>query len=356
MNSTVFALWEALHACPELSGHEHKTLHILTEFLRAHTALELTAVAGGLVATHREQDGPTVLIRADMDAIVSPAGAAYHGCGHDGHMAVLAGLACLLNGKRLGRSVLFVFQPAEETGQGAKALSNALLETEQIDRAFGFHNIPGYAEGTVLLRSGTFACASEGLILEITGKQAHAAHPEQGENPAPLLASLVCALDSIANSIETNGLTMATIVGLQLGGRNFGVSAGSGELCLTLRAHRQEDMDALEIAIARWMHAHAGNMAWHLHRQDVFPDTANDSAVFEQSFHTLEHCGYPITLLPEPMRWSEDFGWFLKRIPGMYLGIGAGENWPGLHTDDYCFNPRILSQCMDILKTLILSA
>lgn len=176
-------LRQALGQHGELSGQEAETRRLLREFLARHTSLEVYDLSGGLVAAHREPQGPCIAFRGDMDAIPGPNGP-YHGCGHDGHSALLAGLGLLLEGQRLGKSVLLLFQPAEETGQGAAPMAQALLAKERVQAIVGFHNIPGYPLGQPLLRRGVFACASQGLLLHLQGKQAHAAYPEAA-TPSP---------------------------------------------------------------------------------------------------------------------------------------------------------------------------
>lgn len=348
----IAALRHTLHQNPEFSGQEQTTRAQLVNFLTEHTDLELYELAGGIVAAHREPFGPTLAFRADMDAIPGPGGNPFHGCGHDGHSAILAGLGLMLKGKTLGKSVLLLFQPAEETGTGACIMRDALLAREQVDTIFGFHNIPGYPVGVPLMREGCFACASRGFILSVRGEQSHAAYPELGRNPAPLLGELAAAIPKITNSIAARGLIMATIVGLRAGGKNFGVSAGEGELCLTLRAHRLEDIDALEAAIREFAISRGREFSISFETHDAFPDTQNNPAVLARAREQLRRLGIEPQELNEPMRWSEDFGWFTKAIPGIYFGLGAGECHPGLHTESYEFNDALLKPAVRLLYGL----
>lgn len=347
-------LWEQLHACPALSWQEQSSISILKHFFHSHTSLEVYPLAGGLIAAHREPAGPTVAVRADLDAIPNSQGKPYHGCGHDGHSAILAGLAQSLEGRRLGKSVLFVFQPAEEVGGGAQPLCQALLEQEGgIDAMLGFHNIPGYPEGKLLLRPGAMACASEGLTVTAQGAQCHAAYPERGLNPGPLLCDLVLALPQLIQQANASGLLMATLVELRLGNRNFGVSPGQGELCLTLRAHRQQDLQTLEESIRDYAKQHAHGVCCSFQLQDVFPDTTNDPGLLQRCREIIRKQEIPYQELAEPMRWSEDFGWYAKRIPACFFGFGAGESWPELHTEEYCFNTSLFQPCIHTLQQLI---
>ena len=130
----IIALRAQLHACAEVSGREAVTKHTLLTFLREHTSLELHELAGGFYAAHREPEGTksTVALRADYDALATPQGGAAHLCGHDGHAAALCGVALMLEGQSIGRSVFLLFQGAEETGAGAAAP----FMTEEIRRRF----------------------------------------------------------------------------------------------------------------------------------------------------------------------------------------------------------------------------
>ena len=124
MMDLIYGLRARLHACPELSGHEDNTLDILQGFLTEHTTLTVERRPAGLLATHFEGEGlETLGFRADVDAIPieGDPGRARHGCGHDGHSAILCALALALEGRQVGKNIRLIFQRAEETGQGGKA-------------------------------------------------------------------------------------------------------------------------------------------------------------------------------------------------------------------------------------------
>ena len=356
----ITALRQRLHACPELSGREEQTRAHILAFLREHTHLDVKDMGGWLLGTHWEGDGlPTVAFRADMDAIPAEGGArcARHGCGHDGHSAILCALALALEGRRTGRNVLLIFQGAEETGEGAKRICDTWSALERVSAVYALHNIPGHPKGAALLRHGCFACASEGLIVSVQGRPAHAAYPEDGANPSALLSRLVLALPGMIADVLGGGdrLLMHTVVGLRAGGRNFGISAAEGELCLTLRGHRQADIDALEAAIEAFVRRECADsgMTCGFELQDVFPDTTNDDAMTDAAAAAFERAGLSVRWLETPMRWSEDFGWFLKHRPGVYFGIGIGEDHPGLHTADYAFDDAIIPSAVAALEALL---
>ena len=342
-----------LHACPELSGHEAGTLGIIEGFLRENTTLTLDRRDGWLLALHREGDGLQALaFRADMDAIPveGAPGCARHGCGHDGHCAILCGLALWLEGRRLGRNIYLIFQPAEETGEGARRICESWPELRGVSRIYGLHNIPGHPLGAVLARKGCFACASTGFIVDIQGRPAHAAYPGDGANPSALLSRLVLALPGMIDDILSGGdrLLMHTVIGLRAGGENFGMSASEGRLCLTLRGHRQSDIDRLMDRIRAFaMEGCAGEgMTCRFDTRDAFPDTTNPEDIVDEAMAKWAAAGMKVVRLEEPMRWSEDFGWYLRKAPGMFFGIGSGEDHPGLHTANYTFDDRVIGPAL----------
>ena len=345
-----------LHACPELSGHEVTTFKIIEDFLRTNTTLAVERRPEGLLATHWEGDSlETLGFRADVDAIPmeNAPDCARHGCGHDGHSAILCALALEVEGRRLGKNLRFIFQPAEETGDGARRICESWPEIGALHRIYGLHNIPGYPLGTVLARTGCFACASQGFIADVKGRPAHAACPGEGANPAGLLCRTVLALPGMIRDIlqGDDRLLMHTVIGLRVGGENFGMSASEGRLCLTLRGHRQSDIDALSRDIREAIRK--GGMPAAFESRDVFPDTTNPADITKETVARWRANGLKAHMLDEPMRWSEDFGWYLRRIPGMFFGIGAGEDCPGLHTAGYAFDDQIIPGAVSAFMALL---
>ena len=357
--SPILSLRRELHSMPELSGHEHKTMETIKAFLRQYTSCSVHEQDGWFYARRDvSSDLPTIAFRADTDAIVCAAThQPYHGCGHDGHAAALAGLAYLTERPDvpLKHNLVFVFQPAEETGEGAAKCCPAL--PDDISLVCGCHTIPGFPHGTVLLRDDVFACASMGMLLRFTGRQSHAAYPETGCNPSAAIAALVTELDALTQQITQtgSGMVLTTVVGMQVGGRNFGVSPGEGELCLTVRAHYAADLARLVDAIANRAHALCDDrgIGVDITYIDIFPDTRSDKDAVAKLRSQLDARSIPHQTLADPMRWSEDFGHYCRRFPGLFFGVGTGEDAPALHTDAFEFDdtllPRILSVWLSVI-------
>ena len=348
------ALRAQLHEMPEASGCETKTKQTLIDFLKQESDLEIHDCGKWFYAAHRENSGEGMALRADMDAVTGADGRPYHGCGHDGHMSVMAALAAGAKGKALGQNVFFLFQHAEETGAGGADCCE-LFALEKIGSIFGFHNCPGFEAGHVLLLPDTFACASKGLILRFEGSQSHAAYPENGRNPVFPMAEFFSHWAALTDPALYEGLVLATPVGMSAGSRSFGVAAGSGEIDLTLRAWYGRDLEALTArvtALAQELAAKAG-VSVGTEEQDVFPATHNTPTLYPAVEAAAKEAGLTVEIPPEPFRWSEDFGHYGSHCPAFFLGIGGGKEAPGLHTPDYQWNDAVTESALRLFSKLI---
>lgn len=348
------ALRARLHATPEASGCEKETKRTLMDFLAANSDLELIDCGKWFYAAHREDAAEGVALRADMDAVPGADGKPWHGCGHDGHSSVMAALAASLSGRKLGKSVFFLFQHAEETGAGG-AECCALFDRERIGSIFGFHNCPGFAAGRVLLLPDTFACASKGLILRFEGQQSHAAYPENGRNPVFPMAAFFERWAELTAPAQYEGMVLVTPVGLRAGARAFGVAAGDGEIDLTIRAWRDADLEKLTqnaVTLAQTLAKKAG-VGVRTEERDVFPATRNAPTLYPLLENAAKRAGLTVETPPEPFRWSEDFGHYASRCPAFFCGIGAGEDAAGLHTPDYQWNDAVSEAALRLFSELV---
>ncbi len=351
--STVGALRQMLHSLAEPSGQEKQTKSFLMEFLCHNTTLHLEDNGQWFCAIHEEPGADeTIAFRADMDALPFGDGAA-HLCGHDGHSAVLAGLGLWLEGRTLGRNIVLIFQHAEETGAGGEICAQA-LKAHTVDRVYAFHNIPGWETGAILLRRGTFACASRGMTLNFHGTPSHAAYPESGKNPGFAAAHVISALPELVNSGRWQGLTMATLIGAQIGEKAFGSAAGSAELWLTLRAWNDTDLHTLAGAIEDTAETAAFSDGVRVSHTfcDIFPAATNDTETLDRVEQICREAGLTCIEMPEPMRWSEDFGYYGAFAKAVMVGVGAGLSWPQLHTENYFFPDDILPQTLTLFSAL----
>lgn len=350
----IIELRQQLHRIAEPSMQEYKTKALLMEFLREHTSLEVVDCGSWFYALHKGNDsrGP-LAFRADFDAIVCQDGCARHLCGHDGHSAVLAGLGLALEGKETPRDAYLIFQPGEETGQGAVLCSQLLVE-KNIEEVYGMHNLPGFEEKTVLLAEGTFACASTGMEISLVGMPAHAAYPDQGRNPALLIAELITFLQQLIEKPH-RGIVLGTVIGVKLGSNSYGVAAARGALRLTLRAEHQDEYEALVEGIKNKAIQGAAEQGLEcaIDFVEPFPATINSIACVQKLKRIAECVGLKTAYLKEPMRWSEDFGYYLQKVQGAFFGVGCGEQHAGLHTATYEFNDAIIEAAVEIFYKII---
>lgn len=350
---TVRALRVELHGLAELSGQERATKACLITFLKQNTTLLIDDQGAWFCAVHCEPAvQEAIAFRADMDALPLGDGAA-HLCGHDGHSAVLAGLGLLLEGAQLNKNVVLIFQHAEETGVGGAVCCRA-LEKYRVDRVYAFHNIPGWPQGAVLVRPDTFACASMGMTLAFSGAPSHAAYPENGVNPGFAVARLVAALPELVRRAQGPGLVMSTLIGAQIGAKAFGTAAGSAEVWLTLRAWQEADMQTLRLSIEQAARSAAQRDGIGISETlcDVFPATVNDNVLLAELEQICRRAGLDCVTVSEPFRWSEDFGYYGARTRAVMVGIGAGQDWPQLHTADYRFNDDIIPNALTLFLAL----
>lgn len=363
------ALRHALHAHPELSGGEAATAARLEEFF---APLEPDEIVRGIAGTGiafcfgDERRGPTILLRSELDALPirevnavpyrSQVDGVSHKCGHDGHMAILsaAGLAIAKRRPTAGRVVL-LFQPAEETGAGAaEVVGDPAFARIRPDRVFGLHNLPGYPLGHVVVRDGTFTCASRGMSIDLEGRTAHAAQPETGLSPAAALTEIVAFFDGLAGGPDAGGeLAFATVVGAKLGERAFGVAPGAASVWVTLRSETDGTMatmvahgEARVRAIAR-----DAGLGVVIAYQDVFDATVNAKDAVDVVRRACD--GLPVVEAREPFRWSEDFGRFTQVASGAFFALGAGEGTPALHDESYDFPDALIERGADVFLRIV---
>lgn len=366
---------QELHSNPFPSGSEGPTIHKIREFLERHGTFSFTDLVGGrglLVESPNKSEktgSPAVLIRADVDAlpINETSGKSYasknenyaHSCGHDGHSAIVCGLAIILsqNPSRYG-NVSFVFQPDEETGEGAQwILDDVAFDPNQYDSVIGFHNIPESELGVVYAREGVICAASIGITIHLIGETSHAASPEKGRSPVPAVQRILDDLNEYVDSYsDTRQFLRLTTTGIQSGGPNFGISPGEGNIWLTLRTLDNDLLDSakkkIESITQKW--AEKYGLEFQIDYSEEFHATVNNSDlafIFEHAMHEHE---IKYHKLKDPYLWSEDFGRFSTRIPGLYFGIGAGFDTKPLHHSAYDFPDELLQPGIDALKTIIL--
>lgn len=368
---SLLKLRHELHQHPCVSNDEEDTARRITTFLSGLSPSTIIQGIGGhgLAAIYdSKKEGPTLMFRCELDAlpIQDAISAPYasvsegkgHKCGHDGHMTIISGLAQHLatHPPAKGR-VILLYQPAEETGEGARRiLADEKFASLRPDYIFALHNIPGYPKGQILYKNEVLCAASRGMIIQLKGKPSHAGHPENGINPTLAASQIIGAFFSLPSmNTPLHQAALITPIHIRVGHRAFGTSAGDGELMFTLRTYSDNEMKGLTEkaeAIARGI-ASTHGLEIAIEWTDDFEAVKNNDActnIIERAAHKAE---LTTTVLSHPFPWSEDFGLFTSAFKGAMFGLGSGENQPQLHNEDYDFPDDILGAGLAVLTNII---
>ena len=307
-------LRKRLHRNPELSGGENNTASIIHDFIKKFQPDEVLTEIGGsglAVIYSGNQPGPVLMFRCELDALpiaeintfehASVVENVSHKCGHDGHMAIVAGLAPLLFTKRPSKGkVILLFQPAEETGQGARAvIADKKFKGIAPDFVFALHNLPGYPLKNILIKEGAFASASKGMIIKLSGLTSHAAHPENGNSPAMAMAEIISQLNGLPAEIKSESFKLVTVVYARLGEVAFGTSPGDAEVMATLRSFDNEDMHKMVVKgeeLVRCI-SEKYKLKFTIAYTEKFPATENNSTAIKLVKEAAEKLGYPIQMV-----------------------------------------------------------
>ncbi|NLP57762.1 amidohydrolase [Lutibacter sp. B1] len=368
----LIAFRKMLHANPEVSGKEYNTASNVTQFLKTCSPTKIVENIGGtgIVAVFdSEKPGKSVMFRAELDALPiqeintfqhrSKINGISHKCGHDGHTTVLLGLAKLLSEQKPKNGKIFLlFQPAEEDGEGAKAIfSDPKFKTLKPDYIFAFHNLPGYPLNQIVVKNNSFTAAVKSIIIKINGKTAHAAEPENGLNPALAIADILKETAKLSNNDPNrDDFTLITPVHIEMGEIAYGISAGYGEVRLTIRAWDEYTMEKLATAVIDCIEKTAANYNIRITYSwtHEFYANQNYAAAVDIIKEAAKDLKFDICERKFPFKWGEDFGLFTQSFKGAMFGIGSGEKSPALHNPDYDFPDDILPTAIQLFYQISL--
>lgn len=380
-----------LHRHPELSHDEFRTAERVVEFL---TPLGpdriITGVGGtGVVATFDSGvPGPVLLFRSELDALpivelglgaaegevggsdASPASHASHvslvegvshKCGHDGHIAIVCGLAQRLAARRPARgTVHLLFQPAEETGTGAAAvLADPVFDTIRPDFGVAIHNMPGFPLHSFVVKAGSITAAVRSLVVRFTGRTSHASEPEKGENPSLAVADLLRGCDALnVHDITSPGFRLITPVHVRIGSVAYGVSAGDGEVHLTIRTVANDGLADLQARIVELAESLAARDRLVVETEVVedFFANMNDPDVTERVLRAAHTCGFDVITPDVGLRGGEDFGLFTERFPCCMVLLGAGDDHHPIHNPNYDFPDELIDTGVRLFDTIVRQA
>lgn len=351
-----------LHAHPETAFEEHRTAAFVARELRA-AGLEVHEGIGrtGVVAVLRNGDGPSVGLRADMDAldITETTGVPYasttpgkmHACGHDGHTAMLLGAACHMAANPPSRgTVVFIFQPAEENEGGARVMvEDGLFDRFPVDCVFGMHNWPGLPVGQFALHSGAMMAAQDNFELKIIGKGSHAGMPHQGIDPILVAGQINTAWQAIVSrTLSPADAGVISITQIHAGD-TWNIIPESVLIRGTARSLSPDVRDRLEAEMGHRARLVAETFGARVEfdYQRRYPATINTPAETDIARAASEAVAGEDAIrqdMPASMG-AEDFSFMLQKKPGAYIwmGNGSAEGGRNLHNPNYDFNDEALT-------------
>ncbi|MBS0287430.1 MAG: amidohydrolase [Proteobacteria bacterium] len=365
---------QQLHRYPELRYQEVNTAKLIQQALMDmgfNPQIQI-GKTGVVAVLDSGKPGKTVALRADMDALpieeetdldyISQNKGLMHACGHDGHVATLLGVAEVLQQLRhtFTGKVKFIFQPAEEGGAGALAMiKDGVLENPVVDAIFGYHNHPGTAVGKVLVKHGTTMYGNAEFSIQVHGKGGHAAMPEWAINPITLSALVITALQTVSDALAKDPETTVLSVTTLHSGKAKNVIPEYAIIGGTIRAPSEKaTMHAQKLIEAELNKVTQGSgCTFTITYEDIYPATINTPVetdfVLKQAKLLLGENN--VAIKAKSGRASEDFSYFLQKVPGCYFFIGNGEDSASCHSPHYNFNDGILPVAIELLATIAIT-
>ena len=369
----IVALRRDIHREPELGFDTEKTAEkVLAALEGLPLDLETGVAKNGIVATlEGDGDGPTVALRADMDAlpILEDTGLPFgsetegrmHACGHDGHTSMLVGAAQALSGMRgrLDGTVKFVFQPAEEGGGGGKVMVDEGV-ADDVSSIFALHLWPGLPFGKVATKAGPIMAAADAFEMAIKTSGGHGAMPHLASDAIAIAAQVVTALQTIV-SREVDPVEPAVLTVGEIGaGTAFNIIPDKARIGGTVRTLDDDLRERIPARIEELARGIAKGMRGDVDLDYTFsyPVTVNDEAAASRALNVAEDLfgGESVLELPNPSMGGEDFAFFLEKVPGAFIWLGVGEDVSGLHTPKFAFDEEILSRGSALLAALAIEA
>ena len=366
-----------LHAHPELGFEEKRTAERVTEALRVCGVDEVHSGIGktGVVAVIRgakAKSGRAIGLRADMDALPmreendfswrSSKPGLMHGCGHDGHTAMLVGAARYLAQTRdFDGTAVLIFQPGEEGYAGAKAMiDDGLFERFPIDAVYAMHNWPSLAPGMIGVNPGAMMASADRFEITIHGRGGHGAHPYMAIDPVLVAGHIITAAQSlVARNVNPLDSAVVSLCAMQAGDLGaFSVIPRQAQLIGTARTFKREVQDMIEERLGRLVESVALGLGAtaRLDYRRMYPATINTPREAQFAGDVAASLVGEDKVIRDliPSMGAEDFSFMLQSKPGAYLRIGqGGEGGCFLHSSRYDFNDDILPLGAALMSSLV---
>lgn len=358
----------ALHRIPEIGRDLPKTMAYVRAALKKTRPDRLTDCAGGLKAVFcaKHPSAGAIAFRADMDALpvtentglpfASEHIGAMHACGHDGHMAVLLGLARIVGEMRdkWNRDVVLIFQPAEENIGGALRMVQAgVLEDPHVDEIYGLHLWPGIGRDKYGLAEGAVMSGVGTVDITVRGQSAHGAAPHKGTDPVCAAAQAILNLQSsLMRTVDAADPVVFTVGKIE-GGTMRNILAETVKLECTARAFSDKNMETV-LEAARRAFAGADALYGTSSQMDVittYPPVINDARAAARVRAAAGDAAVPFA----PVSIGEDFSEYQKQRPGAFVFCGIGDTSP-LHSDRFDFDERSLVHGLSLFETILQEA
>ena len=363
LKDEMIAIRHQIHSNPELSFEEEQTSNLVASLLEQYGYQVTRGIAKtGVVGQLKNGDGPSIGLRADMDALpiheatnlsyASQNHGKMHACGHDGHTATLLTAARYLAENRdlFKGTINVIFQPAEEGYAGAeKMVQEGLFEKFPCDAIFGFHNWPGFEAGHFGFHAGPSMASADTVKITIEGKGGHGAMPHLSVDPVVVASSIVMALQTIVarnvNPLETTIITAGTIHA----GSASNIIPNEAHMELTVRNLNPDVQDIVEQRIKDTVEYQAKSYgaiakAEYIRDYPLLINSEKETAFAEKVGREFLGDDYIINDF-KPITASEDFAFMLQKVPGCYVFVGNGLDGAqgcSLHNAHYDFNDEIL--------------
>ncbi|KQN42972.1 hydrolase [Serratia sp. Leaf50] len=352
-----------LHQHPELSNHEFATTERITAWLKEADIRVLPLRLKTGVVVEIGQGEPLIALRADIDALpieeathrpfASKNAGVMHACGHDIHTSVMLGVAYRLKAqeKQLKGRVRILFQPAEETFNGAKQLIDAGA-LEGVQAIFGMHNAPDLPLGTLKTRGGAFYANVDRFSITINGKGAHAARPHEGIDSVVIGSQIVTTLQTLASRIYSAQESVVVSVTRFTAGNTWNVLPQTVELEGTVRTHNDTIREAIPQRIRSLVEGIAGGFGARatLDWQPGPPALINTPQWADFALSIAKESGYNVEVAT-PQMGGEDFAFYLHHVPGAFVSIGSASAF-GLHHPEFDPNEAVIEPAVNYFTAL----